>query len=323
MNRLSSARMGWWDAAGHVRAPLLRLSALTVLCLTVGWIPFAHANPVPMTYLGVAVREESGGFCDEWPFVECQGVTDVTDLTGRLEFDFYLTSFFPDSLVWEDVRWRVDWPSDWSFVAAQVCGGFIVEQSGNQVILEKPDLLATGPSPEYIRALATVVLDVTSRGRLTSRYLSGDMGFLYEPEWDGRADAGYPCGGCPNRSCWGGFPFDPWFFPGSLALEVPMGSVTQETFEVYAEYGDDETLLFSSSVPWMTIEEVEQHDSEYSVTVRISAQGLPPGDHQGLLLADASACTECAQVQLTVLDASGTEEGTWGALKRRFVRGSR
>ncbi len=294
-----------------------------LISLSACWAPIASANPVPVSYVGVAVRAEAGGVCEQWPFVECEGITDVTDLMGRLEFDFYLTSFFPDSLVWEDVRWRVDWPSDWSFVAAQVCGGFIVEQSGNQVILEKPDLLVTGPSPEYIRALATVVLDVTSRGRLTSRYLSGDMGFLYEPEWDGRADAGYPCGGCPNRSCWGGFPFDPWFFPGSLALEIPMGSVTQETFEVYAEHGYDETLFFSSSVPWMTIEEVEQHDSEYSVTVRVSAQGLPAGDYQGLLLADASACTECAQVQLTVLDASLTEERTWGALKRRFVRGSR
>ncbi len=324
MNRLPSSRMDWSDVSRHVRASLLRLSALTVLCLTAGWIPFAHANPVPMTYLGVAVREESGGFCDEWPFVECQGITDVTDLTGRLEFDFYLFSYVPDSLVWEDVRWRAYWPSDWAFVSAEVCGGFIVEQGANQVILEKPSL-AGGSSTAYTRALASVVLDVHSRGRLQSRFLSGELGDSFAPDWNGSAEAGYPCGGCPDRSCYGGFPFDPSFDPESLALEIPMGSVRHETFEINADDGEDQELLFSSSVPWMTIQEVQHpYDWEYSVTVRISAQGLPTGDYQGVLLADASSCAECAPIHLTVLEpTSGTEDGTWGALKRRFVRGSR
>jgi len=298
-----------------------------LLALVAGWISCAGANPLPSTYIGVAVREPAGEFCAGWPFGPgCAGITDVTPLTGRLEFDFYRWSAFPpDSILWQDVCWRMYWPEEWSFVSASVCGGWVVEQSGNEVVLQMPDLSqAPGVSP-YFFGLASVVLDVTSRGRLQSQFVSGyiGQGTVYEPDWNGSAEAGYPCGGCADRTCGGGWGLDPVFVPSSLGVEIPSGSSREVIVQVFDEFGDEE-LAFSSSVPWMTVLHVDHPDSyEYIVTFEISAQGLLPGEYEGLMLADASTCVECGQVRLTVLEPSGTEDGTWGALKRRFVRESR
>jgi len=280
----------------------------------------ARANPGTENYVLTHVQPIGDTLCGWMPFWYCTGLRQSTPLLGPLEFDLITNSPYAFCAP-GGVALGVDWPADWVFLSADVCGpgptSFEPAEHGG--IVRLPDFGGLAWSQGGL-GVAKIVLDVTSPGWFEVAGVS-DCEWIVLPG----ARAGSNCGDCVViDACTHQDLGRPAADPDTLELQAGAGSPASGLFEARnVRTNDNGSLSFVASENWMALDVQTIGDpgsTSYRVTVNTSPGLLGPAVYEGSVEVHAPSCYERVRVILTVTDDNppAAIPETWGSVKSRF-----
>jgi hypothetical protein len=288
--------------------------------MLLGAAAVARANPVINYVFYSHVQPLAGPLCYGLPIESCDELVQATRSTGPLEFDLFSLPGDP-WLEWQDTYIHLEWPSDWLYVGAEVCGasGNSFDREGNTGILRMASLDGL-PESSGLLGMAQVALVVTSPGWFRIVRVEGCEGSMWTS-----VRAGLECGECAWPCSWGwwaDYAF-PNLDPTVLELQAEAGKTAVGRIRVgvvYLEPGED--FSCTSGESWLSLDVQPlppgEYQNYYEIMVTARADSLDPGTYEGWVEARRSQCSECARVVLAVVPPTPAQPESWGAVKSRF-----
>lgn len=308
------------------RVPVVRTAGFCTLALFVAsfaWPPGAPANPLP-GLIGAAfhIQPAAPVDCQIDPIHDCGQITQQCPEIGALAVDVYL---FPvieaDYPVEQRVFLDLRWDGDWTPLGFTSCVGGIPDldpvNGGVQVRLDLPLPLLVTADPLRIGRL---FLEADSPGRFNN-----STTVLADEE---------PCaviGAGAGETCYLILRCENWFYlcytsfnPGLLALSAEEGG--QASGSILATVQPTCATSFVEEEPWMSLSVVTLSGNQRRIDVTVDATDLPPGVHDGIIVAETEASHPCATVRVEVTPATQdvpAEEplrldSSWGRVKARY-----
>lgn len=231
-----------------------------------------------------------------------------TELTGQLEFDLFVHSWWPEGFPTLTVT--LSWPEEWTYVFTEFCTGTGTALLGEGTL----DIeVETSIAQDELTLLARVIIDAPCPGELDLSEPFDSEGSAYVIG----ARAGLACGNCPpdwygiNHMCV--VKID----AGQLNFTAEQGGEVSDVVHFVLWDYHECTASLEATADWISCDAFGVcEDKELTVTADASSLGI--GTHAGWIHIDAGDCTECIEVIFEVTADNPVESASWGEIKSVF-----